>query len=183
MIQFSKIRFLGIWLLGIGLVMSGVLPQTQAGAPAGAISGKQCVRRDGLSFNGIGLWSRLPNVLKLYGEPLRIESMPSINPDRVNAHYFYEDIKLFIFNSIVWQVDVLTSDISSKSGIRLTNDFAAVEKMLGVKLTNPYRGQNGNDTHKVPICPPDPPEVEEYVISSFNQQNRLIEFVVMGVMH
>ena len=96
----------------------------------------------------------MPAVLKLYGQPLRVEPMESINSDRVNADYTYKDIKLFIFNSIVWQVDVLTPDISSKSGIRLLSDFSA----------------------------PDPPEVEEYVILGFDQNNRLIEFTAMGVM-
>jgi hypothetical protein len=82
----------------------------------------------------------------------------------------------------VWQVDVLTPDISSKSGIRLLSDFSAVEKVLGVKLRNPYSAQSGKDKFKVPICPPDPPEVEEYVILGFDQNNRLIEFTAVGIM-
>jgi hypothetical protein len=153
-IQSSKIRFFGIWLLGISLVMAGVLAQTQAGAPAGANSGKQCVRRDGLSFNGVGLWSRLPTVLKYYGQPLHVEPMDGVTNNRVYAHYIYKDIKLFIFNSIVWQIDVLTADISAQSGVRLMSDFSAVEKALGVKLSDPISGQNNKFKFKVPICPP-----------------------------
>jgi hypothetical protein len=53
--------------------------------------------------------------------------------------------------------------------------------LLGVKLKNPYRGQNGNNTYKVPICPPDPPEGEEHVILGFDHNNRLVEFNAQGV--
>ena len=182
MIQYSNIRLFGVWLLGISLVMAGFFLEVLAGTSAGANSEKQCVRRDGLSFNGVGLWTRLPAVLKQYGQPLRVEPIDGINSNRVYAHYIYKDIKLFIFNSIVWQIDVLTSDIASQSGIRLSSDFAAVEKILDVELKNPYRGQNGNGKYKVPICPPDPPEVEEYVVPAFDPNKRLVEFIVMGVM-
>lgn len=171
-----------VWPVVFSLVILGIFQKALAEEAATANTSKHCVQRDGLTFNGVGLWTRLPNVLKLYGEPLRIEPMPSINKDRVNAHYFYKDIKLFIFNSIVWQVDVLTSDISSKSGIRLLNDISAVEKMLGVKLRNPIPGPNNKIKYKVLICPPEPPEVEEYVIPSFDQDKRLIEFIVAGIM-
>ena len=170
------------WLVVFSLVIIGIFHKALAEGTATANTSKHCVQRDGLTFNGVGLWSRLPAVLKHYGQPLRVEPMDGHNPNHVYAYYTYKDIKLLIFSSIVYQIEILTADISSQSGIRLSNDFAAVEKMLGVELTNPYRGQNGNDTYKVPICPPDPPEVEECVISSFNQQNRLIEFVVMGAM-
>ena len=48
-------------------------------------------------------------------------------------------------------------------------------------LWNPTSGLNTRDRHKIPICPPDPPEVEEYVTFGFNQKNRLVEFAVEGV--
>ena len=34
---------------------------------------RQCVDLHGLSINDIGLWARLPEVIKNFGEPLRIE--------------------------------------------------------------------------------------------------------------
>ncbi len=170
-----------VWLVAVNLALAGLLQKGHAGATASADSLNRCVQRDGLTFNGVGLWTRLPTVLKLYGQPLRVEPMESINPNRVNAHYTYKDIKLFIFNSIVWQVTVLTPDISSKSGIRLLSDLSEVERRLGVRLKNPASGQGSRDTYKVPICPPDPPEVEEYVILTFDQNNRLVEFTAMGV--
>jgi hypothetical protein len=182
MIFYRKFRRYLVWFAAVNLVLVGTFQESHAGETAGANSPKQCVQRDGITFNGVGLWTRMPAVLKLYGQPLRVEPMESINSDRVNADYTYKDIKLFIFNSIVWQVDVLTPDISSKSGIRLLSDFSAVEKILGVKLKNSTSGQISKNKYKVPICPPDPPEVEEYVILGFDQNNRLIEFTAMGVM-
>ena len=144
-------------------------------------SKKACVNRDGLSFNGVGLWTRLPAVLERYGKPLRIEAKPSVNKDRVNATYSYRDVKLLIFNSIVWKITTLTDDIATRSGIRLFAEYTEVERMLAVNLKsiNPKGAQTG--FYKAPICPPDPPEVEEFVVLRFDQNNRLIEFVVAGV--
>ncbi len=177
----GKIRKYLVSLLVITLFLAGLLQDVYAGVTAGTNAQKQCVQRYGLTFNGVGLWTRLPTVLKLYGQPLRIEPKDSINNNRVNGNYYYKDIKLLIFNSIVWQINVLTPDISTKSGIHLSSEFSEVEKMLGVKLRNPISGQNNRDRYKIPICPPDPPEVEEYVTFSFNQDNRLVEFTVEGV--
>jgi hypothetical protein len=179
---YRKIRKYLVSLVAINLVLAGLLQEVHAGATASANSPKQCVQRDGLTFNGVGMWTRLPMVLKLYGQPLRIEPLEGVNSERVFGYYYYKDIKLFIFNSIVWHVNVLTPDISSKSGIRLLSDFSEVEKKLDVKLKNPYSGQSSRDKYKVPICPTDPPEVEEYVLLSFDQNKRLVKFTVLGVL-
>ena len=178
---YRKIQKYLVSLVVINLFLAGLLQDDYAKAAAGSNSRKQCVQRYDLTFNGVGVWTKLPTVLQLYGQPLRIEPENSINNNRVNGNYYYKDIKLLIFNSIVWQIIVLTPDISTKSGIHLSSDFSEVEKMLGVKLRNPISGPNNRDSYKVPICPPDPPEVEEYVTFSFNQNNRLVEFTVEGV--
>lgn len=178
---YRKIRKYLVSLIVINLFLAGLLQDVYAGVAAGSNSRKQCAQRYDLTFNGVGLWTKLPTVLKLYGQPRRIEPKDSINNHRVNGNYYYKDIKLLIFNSVVWQINVLTPDISTKSGIHLSSDFSEVEKMLGVKLRNPTSGLNTIDRHKIPICPPDPPEVEEYVTFGFNQKNRLVEFTVEGV--
>ena len=153
------------------------------GAQANDAAGpkKTCVNRDGLAFKGVGLWTRLPAVLERYGKPLRVEPMPSVNKNRVYATYYYKDVKLLIFNSIVWQMTALTDAIATQSGIRLFTEYEAVERMLAVNLKgiNPKGTQTG--LYRAPICPPDPPEVEEYVVLRFDQNNRLIEFSVEGV--
>ena len=142
---------------------------------------KACVNRDGLSFNGVGLWTRLPAVLERYGKPLRIEAKPSVSKNRVNATYYYKDVKLLIFNSIVWKITTRTNAIATRSGIRLFAEYTEVESMLEIDLKslNPKGAQTG--FYKAPICPPDPPEVEEFLVLRFDQNNRLIEFVVEGV--
>ena len=180
--DFRNIRIYLVFLVVVSLVIIGIFQQVFAKDTATTNTSKQCVQRDGLTFNGVGLWTSLPTVLKFYGQPVRIEPMASINKDRVNAHYSYKDIKLFIFNSTVWQVDILASDISSKSGIRLLNDISAVEKRLGVTLRNPISGPNNKIKYKFPFCPPDPPEVEEYVIPVFDQNKRITDFTVVGIM-
>ena len=76
---------------------------------------------------------------------------------------------------------MLTAEVSAKLGIRLLSDFSAVENTRGVKLRNTTTGQNKTEKYKAPICPPDPPEVEEYVILGFDNENRLTEFIVEGV--
>ena len=170
--------------IAIGAVIIFLAPLVQyvhTGAAVSSNSRKQCARRGDLTFNDVGLWTRLPEVLKRLGQPLRIETKDSINKNRVNANYYYKDIELLIFNSIVWQIKVLTPDISSKSGIRLEIDFSEVEKKLDVKLRKPSFGRNDRDIYKIPICPPDPPEVEEYVVLGFDQKNRLVEFTALGV--
>jgi hypothetical protein len=165
----------------IGLVMSAGLQGVDAQTNDTAGPNKACVKREGLSFNGVGLWTRLPAVLKRYGKPLRIEPMPSVNKNRVNATYYYKDVKLLIFNSIVWKITVLTDAIATKSGIRLFTEYTQVERMLAVNLKsiNPKGTQTG--LYKAPICPPDPPEVEEFVVLKFDQNYRLQEFIVEGV--
>jgi len=170
-----------VCLVAINLVLTAIIQDVRAGITASPIPPKRCVQRDSLTFNGVGLWTKLPTVLERFGQPLRIEPMPGTNKDRVYATYYYKDIKLLIFNSIVWKVTVLTAEVSAKSGIRLLSDFSAVENMLGVKLRNTTTGQNETEKYKAPICPPDPPEVEEYVILSFDNNNRLMEFIVEGV--
>ena len=107
--------------------------------------------------------------------------MPSVNKNRVNATYYYKDVKLLIFNSIVWRMTALTDAIATKSGIRLFAEFTEVENKLefNLKSINPKGPQTG--FYKAPICPPDPPEVEEYVVLKFDQNNRLIELTVQGV--
>jgi hypothetical protein len=107
--------------------------------------------------------------------------MSGTNKKHVFGTYYYRDIKILIFNSIVWQIIVLTPDISAKSNIRLTSDLSVVEKMLGERFSSAATGRNKNATYKIPICPPEPPEVEEYVILGFDSKNRLVEFVVEGV--
>ncbi len=178
---FRIIQRVAIVLAAVSLVLAGVLQEGQAEAAGGTDSQKECVQRNGLTFNEVGLWTRLPEVLKLYGQPERVEPMERITPNRVYARYHYNDIKLLIFNSIVWQVTVLTPDISSKSGIRLLSNFSDVQRRLAVGLKNPFSGPGSRDTYKVPICPPDPPEVDEYVIAGFDQRHRLVEFAVRGV--
>ena len=165
----------------IGLVVSAGLQGVAAQTNNTGDSKRACVNRDGLSFNGIGLWARLPAVLERYGKPLRIETMPSVNKDRVNATYYYKDVKLLIFNSIVWKITTLSDAIATQSGIRLFTEYTKVESMLQIDLKNinPKGTQTG--LYKAPICPPDPPEVEEFVILRFDQNNRLIEFIVAGV--
>ncbi len=163
--------------LFVGAGLQGVSAQTNDNA--GSI--RACVKRDGLSFNGVGLWTRLPAVLERYGKPLRIEAMPSVKKNRVNATYYYKDVKLLIFNSIVWKITTLTGAIATQSGIRLFSEYTEVESKLDVNLKsiNPKGAQTG--LYKAPICPPDPPEVEEFVILRFDQSNRLKEFIVEGV--
>ena len=178
---YRKIQPYLVSLVAFILVAAVFLQEVHGEAMASSDSPNQCVQRDGLTFNGIGLWTKLPMVLKSYGQPLRMEPMDGANKDRVYGNYYYKDIKLLIFNSIVWQINVLTPDISTKSGIHLFNDFSEVEKMLGVKLTNPLSEQSNRVSFKVPICPPDPPEVEEFIILSFDQNNRLVDFTVEGV--
>ena len=167
--------------LVLGLVVSAGLQEVYAQTNDAAGSKKACVNRDGLSFNGVGLWTRLPAVLERYGKPLRVESMPSVKKNRVNARYYYKDVKLLIFNSIVWQMTPLTDAIATQSGIRLFAEYKEVERMLGIDLKsiNPKGTQTG--FYKAPICPPDPPEVEEFVVLKFDQTNRLIEFRIEGV--
>ena len=168
-------------LVAINLLLIGELRNVQAGASTSPNHSHQCVQRDGLTFNGVGLWTRLPNVLERYGHPLRIEPMSGTNKKRVYGTYYYRDIKVFIFNSIVWRITVLTPDISAKANIRLMSDISVVEKMLGAKLSNPTTGQNKRAKYKILICPPEYPEVEEYVLLSFDRKNRLVEFVVEAV--
>ena len=167
--------------LALGLVVSAGLQGVYAQTNDTAGPKKACVNRDALSFEGVGLWTRLPAVLERYGKPLRVEPMPSVNKNRVYATYYYKDVKLLIFNSIVWQMTALTDAIATQSGIRLFTEYEAVERMLAVNLKgiNPKGTQTG--LYKAPICPPDPPEVEEYVVLRFDQNNRLIEFSVEGV--
>ena len=167
--------------LVLGLVVSAGLQGVYAQTNDAAGPKKACVNRDGLSFEGVGLWTRLPAVLERYGKPLRVEPMPSVNKNRVYATYYYKDVKLLIFNSIVWQMTALTDAIATQSGIRLFTEYEAVERMLAVNLKgiNPKGTQTG--LYRAPICPPDPPEVEEYVVLRFDQNNRLIEFSVEGV--
>ena len=167
--------------IALGLVVSvglqGMYAQTSdTGSP-----NKACVNRDGLLFNGVCLWTRFPAVLERYGKPLRIEPMPSVNKNRVNSTYFYKDVKLLIFNSIVWRITALTDAIATKSGIRLFTEYAKVEGMLEVDLKSIHPKGTQTGLYKAPICPPDPPEVEEYVILRFDQNNRLNEFIVEGV--
>ena len=178
---YRKIEPYLVSLAPIILVVAVLLQAVHVAATESSDSPNHCVQRDGLTFNGVFLWTRLPTVLKLYGRPLRIEPVDGTDKDRVYGNYYYKDIKLLIFNSIVWQINVLTPGISTKSGIRLWSDFSEVEKMLGVKLTNPLSGHSNRVGHKVPICPPDPPEVEEYIILSFDQNNRLVDFTVKGI--
>jgi hypothetical protein len=168
-------------LVAINLLLIGQLPNVQGGANTSPNHPNQCVQRDSLTFNGVGLWTRLPNVLERYGHPLRIEPMSGTNKKHVYGTYYYRDIKILIFNSIVWRITVLTPDVSAKSNIRLMSDFSVVEKMLGAKLGNPTTGRNKADKYKIPICPPEAPEVEEYVILSFDSKNRLVEFIVEGI--
>ena len=165
----------------LGLFLSTGLQDVYAQKNDTAGPNKACVNRDGLSFNGVGLWARLPAVLERYGKPLRVEPMPSVDKNRVNATYYYKDVKLLIFNSIVWQMTALTDAIATQSGIRLFAEYEAVERMLGIDLKgiNPKGAQTG--FYKASICPPDPPEVEEFVVIKFDQNNRLIEFRVEGV--
>jgi hypothetical protein len=170
-----------VCLVVINLVLTAIIQDVRAGITASPIPPKRCVQRDSLTFNGVGLWTRLPKVLERYGQPLRIKPISGTNKDRVYATYYYKDIELLIFNSIVWQITVLTAEVSAKSGIRLLSDFSAVENILGVKLKNTTTRQNKTKKYKVPICPPDPPEVEEYVILGFDNNNRLMEFMVEGV--
>ena len=167
--------------LVLGLVVSGGLQGVCAQTKETVGPKKACVNRDGLAFNGVGLWTRLPAVRERYGNPLRVESMPSVNKNRVNATYYYKDIKLLIFNSIVWQMTPLTDVIATHSGIRLFAEYTEVERLLGIDLKsiNPKGTQTG--LYKAPICPPDPPEVEEFVVLKFDQTNRLIEFRIEGV--
>jgi hypothetical protein len=176
-----NIKMYLICFVAINLVLTAIIQDVRAVRSASPIPPKRCVQRDGLTFNGVGLWTKLPTVLECYGQPLRIERISGTNRDRVYATYYYKDIKLLIFNSIVWQIGVLTAEISTKSGIRLLNDFSAVENILGVKLRNTTTEQNKTEKYKAPICPPDSPEVEEYVILGFDNENRLTEFIVEGV--
>ena len=165
----------------VGLAVSASLQAVHAQTNDIGGSKRACVKRYGLSFNGVGLWTRLPAVLEHYGKPLRIEPMPSVNKNRVNGTYFYKDVKLLIFNSIVWKITTLSDAIATQSGIRLFTEYTKVESVLAVNLKsiNPKGTQTG--LYKAPICPPDPPEVEEFVILRFDQNNRLIEFIVAGV--
>lgn len=167
--------------LALGLVVSAGLQGVYAQTNEAAGPKKACVNRDGLAFNGVGLWTRLPAVLERYGKPLRIEPMPSVNKNRVNAAYYYKDVKLLIFNSIVWKMTAVTDAIATQSGIRLFSEYTEVERMLALNLksVNPEGTQTG--LYKAPICPPDPPEVEEFVVLKFDQNNRLIELMVEGV--
>jgi hypothetical protein len=165
----------------INLLLIGLIQTVHAGAATNSNFLKRCVNRSGLTFNGVGLWTRLPTVLERYGQPLRKEPIPANNNLRAHEHYYYKDIKLVIYNSRVWQIDVLTAGISTKSGVHLLSDLSKVEHILGIKLKDPNYRKGNRAIHSIPICPPDPPEVEEYVILSFDQSNRLVEFTVMGV--
>ena len=176
-----ELKMFLVCLVAINLMLTATTQEVRAEIAASPSPSTQCVQRKVLRFNGVGLWERLPAVFERYGQPLRIEPMYSINKDRVNAIYFYRDIKLLIFNSIVWQINLLTPDIYTTAGIRLSGDFTEIEKMLGVKLKKTAAGQSKNAKYKVPICPPDPPEVEEYVILDFDDNKRLVEFTVQGV--
>ena len=170
-----------IFSFAIGLVVSASLQAVHAQTNDTGGSKKACVNRFGLSFNGVGLWTKLPAVLERYGKPLRIEPMPSVNKNRVNGTYFYKDVKLLIFNSVVWRIMALTDAIATKSGIRLFTEHTKVESMLEVDLKSIHPKGTQTGLYKAPICPPDPPEVEEYVILRFDQNNRLNEFIVEGV--
>ncbi len=176
-----SLNFFFALCLVLGLVVSGGLQGVCAQTNETAGPKKECVNREGLAFNGVGLWTRLPAVRERYGKPLRVESMPGVNNNRVNATYYYKDIKLLIFNSIVWKMTALTDAIDTQSGIHLFTEYTEVERMLAVNLKsiNPKGTQTG--FYKAPICPPDPPEVEEFVVLKFDQHNRLIEFTVEGV--
>ena len=121
-----------IFVFVIGLAFSGELPAANAQTNDAAGPKKACVNRDGLSFEGVGLWTRLPAVFEHYGKPLCVEPMPSVNKNRVYATYYYKDVKLLIFNSIVWQMTALTDAITTQSGIRLFTEYEAVERMLAI---------------------------------------------------
>jgi hypothetical protein len=134
-----------VCLVAINLVLTAIIQNVHAGITASPLPPKRCVQRDGLTFNGVGLWTKLPTVLERYGQPLRIEPMSGTNKTRVYATYYYKDIEVLIFNSIVWQITVLTAEVSAKSGIHLLSDFSAVVNILGVNLRNTTTGQNKNE--------------------------------------
>ena len=175
-IKKETVSFTAINWLSISLILV-----VHVGAATDSNLLKGCVNRSGLMFNGVGLWTRLPTVLERYGQPVRIEPIPANNSLRAHEHYFYKDIKLVIYNSRVWQIDVLTAGISTKSGVHLLSDLSKVEHSLGIKLKDPNYRKGNRAIHNIPICPPYPPEVEEYLILSFDQSNRLVEITVMGV--
>ena len=77
---------------------------------------------------------------------------------------------------------MLNAQVSAMSRNRLLSDFSAVENTLRVELRNTTAGQHKTEKYKPPVCPPDPPEVEGYVILGFDDHNRLAEFTLEGVM-
>ena len=76
-----------VCLVAINLVLTATVEDVRAEITASPIPPKRCVQRDGLTFNGVGLWTRLPTVLERYGQPLRVESTSGTNKDRVCATY------------------------------------------------------------------------------------------------